>query len=78
MIDISSWHTAADNPPDRIPLLCYCDADDSVFLGFAIHPYLSLDRTVSLVNWYKQTGLHEWQRVEHIVTRWKEVNLDVV
>lgn len=41
--------------------------------GFDIHPYLSLDRTVSLVNWYKQTGLHEWQRAEHIVTRWKEV-----
>lgn len=53
-------------------------ADDSVFLGFAIHPYLSLDRTVSLVNWYKQTGLHGWQSAEHIVTRWKEVNLDVV
>ena len=68
MIDISSWHATADNPPDRVPLLCYCDADDSIF-----HPYLSLDRTVSLVNWYKQTGLHEWQRAEHIVTRWKEV-----
>lgn len=49
MIDVSNWHTAADNPPDRVPLLCYCDADDSVFLGFAIHPYLSLDRTVSIV-----------------------------
>lgn len=50
MIDISNWHTVADNPPDRVPLLCYCDADGSMFLGFAIHPYLSLDRTVSLVN----------------------------
>lgn len=53
MIDISNWRTVADNPPDRVPLLCYCDADDSVFLGFAIHPYLSLDRTVNFVNWYK-------------------------
>ena len=52
MIDISSWHATADNPPDRVPLLCYCDADGSMFLGFAIHPYLSLDRTVSLVNWF--------------------------
>lgn len=76
MLDISNWHTAADNPPDRTPLLCYCDFDGSVFLGFAIHPYLSLDRTVSIVNWYRQTGLHEWQQAAHIVTRWKEVNLE--
>lgn len=76
MLDVSNWHTAADNPPDRTLLLCYCDSDGSVFLGFAIHPYLSLDRTVSIVNWYRQTGLHEWQQAEHIVTRWKEVNLE--
>lgn len=74
MFDIPSWHTAlVDNPPDRVPLLCYCEIDNSIFLGFAIHPY---NKEMHIVKWYKQTGLHEWQPSEYVVTRWMKVNLD--
>lgn len=76
MLDILNWHTAADSPPDRVPLLCYCESDNSIFLGFAIHPYLPSDRTISIVNWYEQTGLHEWHTAEKIVTRWAEMKFN--
>lgn len=71
MLDISKWHTTADNPPDRDPLLCYSEVDGSIFLGFTIHPY---NKEMNVVNWYKQTGLHEWKQTEYIVTRWVEIN----
>lgn len=74
MIDVSNWHTVADNPPDRVPLMCYCEETDEVFLGFAIHPYVSPDRTINIVNWYYQPRLHQWFKVDG-VTRWKEVDI---
>ena len=54
--------------------MCYCEETDEVFLGFAIHPYVSLDRTIGIVNWYYQPRLHQWFEVDR-VTRWKEVDI---
>lgn len=70
MIDVSTWHTMADNPPERVPVLCYCEASNEIFIGFEIHPYVALNRTVNIVKWYYQPRLHQWFEVTD-VTRWR-------
>lgn len=64
-------------PTDRTPVLCHCAADDSVFLGFCIHPYSDVDRNYNILNWYKITGIHTYEPVSGIVTEWADFIVEV-
>lgn len=77
MLTNIAWNPRTQPAPDRTPVLCHCAADDSVFLGFCIHPYLDSDRTQDIANWYKITGIHTWEPVNGIVTEWKDFLIEV-
>lgn len=64
-------------PEDRTPVLCHCAADDSVFLGFCIHPYFDVEQSHNILNWYKITGLHAHEPVSGIVTEWADFIVEV-